>query len=183
MANAVRSIFELPMQDQHRLHVALGRTLEGPAGEESQRDRELRLRVEAADAMKAAADALGLLDGTAPTTKQYKEAARNAELLMTFGAVYAVCENRWEIATDFYEGRTVPLTAAQRSLRRVVLGSERTHVPALECVRQFLAQTPPEATAVRDYKAWAAETKARRDPSEPKLLVTDYSVMQRLRLS
>ena len=72
----LRRILDMAAQDQERIYAALGDMLEGPAGEEPVHEREMRARLEGVKAMEAAAAHLGLPEGKAPTSNQYKQAAR-----------------------------------------------------------------------------------------------------------
>jgi hypothetical protein len=146
--------------DQLRIHEALSAELGGPLWQESERSRQARLRRAALEAMAAAAAQLGLSAGTPPSIPEFKRAAGETDLPMTFSAVYEAFENRWDIAQRFYRGERVPETAAQRRGRRGGLGThwgDREH--PLTCLRLFLSQEPPPAsTALHDYTRWAKET-------------------------
>jgi hypothetical protein len=109
--------------------------------------------------MCIAAAHLDLPRGKAPTIAEFKQAARETHLPMTFMAVYAAFEGRWETATRVYEGKKVPRTPAQRAVQRAILGRNRTDKePPLTCIRMFLTQDPPPAsTGLEDYRAWAQQ--------------------------
>ena len=169
---ALRRVLDLAPGDRLKVYAALRDDLGGVLGKESERERQARLRFEAREAMRAAASVLGLPGGQAPTVTEYKEAARQATLPMTFNAVYEAFERRWEIAQRFYRGDPVPATAGQRSARRGVLGSSRgRYEDPVAGLRQFLLQDPPPvSTGLADYEAWAKEENDRRSASEPRLI-------------
>lgn len=180
----LRRILDMAAQDQERLYAALGDMLEGPAGEEPIGEREMRARLEGVKAMEAAAAHLGLPEGKAPTSLQYKQAVKETDLPMTWPAVYRAFENRWPIARDFYEGKQVPATASQRATRRAVLGTKRGHEEPIECVRLFLNQEPPpQSTGLADYESWAKEAQAQRSADEPRLVLDADGMRATLRTS
>lgn len=161
-------IFVLPLRDQLRIHQELTKSLGGSLGRETERDRQVRLRYEALEAMRAAAKHLGLPETRAPTIPEYKEAAKQAGL-PSHKTVYRAFEENWEIATRFYLGEDVPATAAQRAARRAILGRNRTDEKetALGGVRLFLEQDPPPAsTTCDDYVEWAREHNECLSPGE-----------------
>jgi hypothetical protein len=171
---ALRRVLLLSPTDQLRVHDALSDELGGPLWRESERSRQARLRGEALETMAAAATHLRLPPGTAPTIPEFKRAAREAELPMTFNAVYEAFENRWDIAQRFYRGEHVPETAAQRRSRRGGLGArwgDREH--PIACLRVFLNQEPPPtSTALDDYTRWAKETNDNLPSGQDRVLAT-----------
>ena len=180
----LRRILDMAAQDQERIYAALGDMLEGPAGEEPVHEREMRARLEGVKAMEAAAAHLGLPEGKAPTSNQYKQAARETDLPMTWPAVYRAFEKRWGIARAFYEGKQVPPTASQRATRRAALGTKRGHEEPIECIRLFLNQEPPPLSTTRaDYESWAKEAQAQRASDEPRLHLYADGMRMSLRTS
>jgi hypothetical protein len=180
----LRRILDMAAHDQERIYAALGDMLEGPAGEEPVHEREMRARLEGVKAMEAAAAHLGLPEGKAPTSIQYKQAARETDLPMSWPAVYKAFEKRWGIARDFYEGKQVPATASQRATRRAVLGTKRGREEPIECVRVFLNQEPPpQSTRLADYESWANEAQAKRGSDEPRLHLHADGMRMTLRTS
>ena len=144
---ALRRVLLLPSADQLRVLDALGDLLSGPLWQESERVRQARLRVEALEAIGVAAAHLGLPPGTAPTIPEFKRAASETDLPMTFNAVYEAFEKRWDIAKRFYRREHVPATAVQRRSRRAALGRNRgNREHPLTCLRLFLNQDPPPAS-------------------------------------
>lgn len=101
-------VLDLPVAQQLQVHHDLTEALGGQLGRETARAKQARLRHEALAGMRAAAAHLGLPDGRAPTVTQFKQAAGETELPMTFKAVYAAFENRWETASRFFEARRSP---------------------------------------------------------------------------
>ena len=152
-------ILELPPGEQHWLHQELGESIGGPIGVELERARQARLRNEAIEAMRIAAEYLQLPDGQAPSVNEFKRAARESELPMSFSTVYGAFEERWELATRFYERDDIPPTAAQRAVRRAIGARNRTDKEApITGLRLFVAQDPPPRSTGRDdYQEWARE--------------------------
>ena len=152
-------VLALPEREQLEIHEALSASLGGRLGRETERARQARLRHEAVAAMRAAAEHLRLPKTQAPTIPDYRRAAKETSLPLTFNAVYRAFEENWEIATRFYLGQEVPRTAAQRAVQRAAHGRNTTTREApLTGVRLFLSQDPPPAsTTRRDYDEWARE--------------------------
>jgi hypothetical protein len=177
-------VLDLPVAQQLQVHHDLTEALGGELGKETARAKQARLRHEALEAMQAAAAHLGLPDGQAPTVTQFKKAARETELPMTFKAAYAAFENRWETASRFFEGKTVPETAAQRRIRRVARRDNRVDMePPIACLRLFLAQDPPpRSTGLADYNEWARETNENLPPGWERLLEDSAHIRVTLRL-
>src|SRR5271169_4411009 len=90
---------DLPQAEQLKIHKALSDCLGGQLGQETERARQARARVEALEALGAAAEHLGLPDGQAPTVPEYKQAAKETKLPMTFSAVYRAFDESWELAS------------------------------------------------------------------------------------
>jgi hypothetical protein len=99
--------------------------------------------------MRVAAQHLNLPDGQAPTIPEYKAAAKQTSLPMSFNAVYEAFENRWDLAASYFRGERIPETAAQRSRRKGWSGRSGEREAPLAGVRLFLKQDPrPEPTRV-----------------------------------
>jgi hypothetical protein len=155
----LRRALDLVGRDQLKLFHALSERLGGELWEEDDRARQARLRDEAVAAMQAAATYLGLPEGQAPTIPEFKRAARETSLPMTFSGVYGAFDERWDVASRHYRGEHIPETAAQRAMRRKYLGRrDDVREAPLTGVRLFLTQDPPpRATRYEDYEAWARE--------------------------
>jgi hypothetical protein len=152
-------VLDLPEAEQLKVHQGLTESLGDRLGKETARAKQARVRHEAVEALQAAAEHLGLPAGQAPLIREFKRAAGETELPMTFNAVYEAFEQNWETASRFYRKQPVPATAAQRGVRRAILGRNRTDKePPLSGLRLFLAQDPPpRSTCGADYQAWARE--------------------------
>ena len=152
-------VLDLLPAEQLRIHQALSDCLGGQLGQETERARQARARLEALETMRAAAERLGLPDGQAPTIPEFKQAAKETKLPMTFSAVYRAFDDNWEIAARFYRGESTPPTAAAKAVRRAIGGRNSTSTEApITCVRLFLAQeSPPVSTERADYSEWARE--------------------------
>jgi len=155
----LRRALDLVGRDQLKLFRALSDSLGGDLWEEDDRARQARLRDEALAAMQAAATHLGLPEGQAPTIPEFKRAAKQTSLPMTFSAVYSAFDERWDVASRHYRGERIPETAAQRAMRRKYLGRrEDVREAPLTGVRLFVTQDPPPAANRReDYETWARE--------------------------
>jgi hypothetical protein len=176
-------VLALPEREQLEIHEALSASLGGRLGRESERARQARLRHEALGSMRAGAEHLRLPEGQAPTIPEYKRAAKETSLPLTFNAVYRAFEESWDIAIRFYLGEEVPPTAAQRAARRAILGRNRTDKEApLSGVRLFLSQDPPPASTTRhDYDEWARERNETLSPGELRVIERGDSIRTVLR--
>ena len=159
-------VLDLPQTEQLRIHQVLSDSLGGQIGQETERARQARARLEALETMRRAAEYLGLPDGQAPTIPEFKQAAKQTKLPMTFSAVYRAFDENWEVASRFYRGESIPPTAATQAVRRAILGRNRTDKEApITCLRLFLAQEPPPAsTEHAAYEAWARERNENLPP-------------------
>jgi len=168
----LRRVLDLAPGDRLKVYAGLRDDLGSVLGKELERERQARLRHEAREATRVAAQVLELPDNQAPKVAEYKEAAQRAELPMSFNAVYEAFESRWDLAQRFYRGEDIPASAAQRAARRGNLGSARGRFEdPIAGVREFLSQDPPPASTTRaDYNAWAREANEHRPASEPRLL-------------
>jgi hypothetical protein len=171
-------VLALPEREQLQIHEALSASLGGRLGRETERTRQARVRHEALEAMRAAAEHLDLPETRAPTIPQYKQAAKETSLPLTFNAVYRAFEENWEIATRFYLGQEVPRTAAQRAVQRAAHGRNTTTREApLTGVRLFLSQDPPPASTTRhDYDEWARERNEALAPGELRVVELGDSI-------
>lgn len=159
-------VLDLPQAEQLRIHQVLSDSLGGQLGQETERARQARARLEALEAMRAAAEQLRLPDGQAPSIPEFKQAAKETKLPMPFSAVYRAFDDNWEIAARFYRGESTPPTAAAKAVRRAIGGRNSTNTEApITCVRLFLAQDPPPASTERaDYNEWARERNENLPP-------------------
>jgi hypothetical protein len=175
-------VLALPAREQLQIHEELSASLGGRLGRESARARQTRLRYEALEAMRAAAQHLGLPETQAPTIPEYKRAAKEAGL-PSHKAVYRAFEEDWGIATRFYLGEEVPPTAAARTVQRAAHARSGTKKePPLTCVRLFLSQDPPPASTTRhDYDAWARERNEDLAPGELRVIERADSIRPVLR--
>jgi hypothetical protein len=178
----VARVLELPPAHQLRVHDVLEEVLgEERLGVQTQRSKEVRARAEALEAMRRAAARLGLPEGRAPSVEEYKRAAQEADLGVTFKAVYAAFDKRWGLARDFYEGMPVPLTAAQR---RVMRTRRSRRMDPVACLRLWWAETsPPRDAPAVDYEEWAVERNERREEGERRVLESAGWLCERLGVS
>ena len=178
-------VLEMPEAQQLRMQRALSDAVGGRLGQETEREAQARRRLEAVEAMREAAAHLGLEEGKAPLVTEFKAAARDAQLSMSFNAVYAAFENSWELATRCFQELPIPRSAAQRALyREVMRGHGRGLQEPLIGLRMWLQDSPVDgAFDPSDYHAWAVEVNERRDPGERRVIETPNIVCERLRLS
>jgi len=163
----LRRVLDLPARDQLELAQALTEYL-GVAGlwKEDERARQMRLRAEAMDAVRAAAEYLQLPAGQAPKVKEFQRADRETKLPMRYDAVLAAFEGQWRLVARYFRGETIPATAAQRAMLRKYMGRrDGVREAPLTGVRLFLTQDPPPAaTRLEDYDGWAREFNEHRPP-------------------
>jgi hypothetical protein len=179
----VARVLELPPAQQLRVHDVLEEVLgEERLGVQTQRSKEVRARAEALEAMRRAAAHLGLPEDRAPSAEEYKRAAQEADLGVTFKAAYAAFDRRWGLARDFYEGMPVPLTAAQR---RVMRTRRSQRMDPVACLRLWWAETsPPRDAPAVDYEEWAAERNERKaETGQKRVLESTDSLCRRLKVS
>lgn len=153
----LRRIWKMSTREQLHVCVALRQYFSAEFGDETDFDRQLRLREEAVNAIEQVADHLGLAAGRAPTAQQFNHTCRELDLGWNTTAV-ADAWGRWRFATLAYLGERVPETPAQRSIRRLHSGTRRNHETYLVGVRLWLDQEPPPATTTRDdYNRFVAK--------------------------
>jgi len=155
----LRRATDLVGRDQLKLLHVFSDYLGADLWKETERAQQARLRYEAVETLRVAAQHLGLPNDQPLNIPQFKRAARETALPMSFGAVYDAFERHWDLAERFYRGERIPETAAQRRMRRTFLGRRQGAREApLTGVRLFLTQDPaPTATRSEDYEAWARE--------------------------
>jgi hypothetical protein len=118
----LRRALDLVGRDQLKLFAALSEHLGGELWEEDDRARQARLRADAIETIREAAAHLQLPTGQAPTITEFRRAAAETSLPMTFSAVYSAFEERWDVASRHFRGEHIPETAAQRAMRRKYMG-------------------------------------------------------------
>jgi hypothetical protein len=152
----VARVLELPPAHQLRVHDVLEEVLgEERLGVQTQRSKEVRARAEALEAMRRAAAHLGLPEDRAPSVEEYKRAAQEADLGVSFKAAYAAFDKRWGLARD-----------------------------PVACLRLWWAETsPPRDAPAVDYEEWSAERNERREEGERRVLETADWLCKRLGVS
>lgn len=175
-------VLELPAGKQLRVYEALVEMLgEQRLGIETERSRQVRARRDAVQAMREAAAHLGLPPGEVPDVAEFRKAASETKLCMGFNSVYAAFDRRWSLATCFYEGLPIPLTAAQRRIRRTSRTQRQDPVSAL---RLWWAETSPRRNSPgSDYRDWAVERNERRAEGQKRVLESTSSLCERLAVS
>jgi predicted DNA-binding transcriptional regulator AlpA len=178
-------VLELPEAQQLRMHQALSEALGGRLGRESKRASEARSRLEAVEAIREAAVVLGLPPGEAPNVEEFKRVARGGALSMSFRTVYGAFEERWELATRLYEERPIPLSPAQRAIKREVKRGHGANLQApIVGLRMWLEDSPADTRlSASDYQEWAIEHNERRSAGERRVIEETGTISRRLRLS
>ena len=120
----MRSIFELPPHAQLLVHEQLRDYLGAGAGVETAADAQIRAQNKSLDALEAVANHLGLPDGQAPNTTQFKAGAAAAGVKMSVTTVGKPF-GRYRSAVDVYEGRRPPESMSQRGQRNRAVGRRR----------------------------------------------------------
>lgn len=175
-------VLMLPRSDQDRLHEdltrALGRKLEGS----TESERQLLVYKRAREAMRLAALRRGLPPGRAPGVSDYKAAAREGALPMSWSEIYKTFDGRWDTARRFYEDKPLLPAAELRGLKRELLNANRTdREPPLASVRLFLSATGIANPNEADYDAWAKTEN--RGPGQVKVVENAAAICEKLRLS
>lgn len=176
---------ELPVAERLAFHRALTEDLGGHLGEELEREREIRRRHEAIEAMRQASRLLDLPGERAPNAQEYREAARQTTLPLSFDAVHGAFDGRWGLARDAYDGVPIPPTAAQRAIAREAHRAGAAQDPIVG-LQAFLAEMPEGVALVgADYHRWAREHNERRALGEargPRLIERPITLWRRLLL-
>lgn len=155
--------FHLSRADQIALYEALRAMLARQSGRLSAEEQAVADQRESLAELKRVAQSLGLSAGQAPTVRQFDKRAAELESEWTSARVIRAW-GRWRFAVAAMRGESVPLSAAQRSLRRKLAGRRRTHEEYLAGLRIWLATSPPSQTRadydgfVREYNAMVATT-------------------------
>jgi hypothetical protein len=178
-------VLQLPEAEQLKIQHGLTEALGGRLGKETARAKQTRLRYEAVEALRVAAQHLRLPPGQAPTIPEFRKALSETKLPMTFNAVYEAFEKNWETATRIYRGEKMPVTAAQRSARRAILGRNRTDKePPIAGLRFFLTQDPPpHSTGLADYEDWATEVNEHPPPGMRRVIGSAHHIRKMSRAS
>ena len=150
--DVMRRVWALPERDRLAIHKTLSEYLAQGGAAETEADRQVRLRIEALDAMQRAAEHLGLPEGKAPSGPQYDEAQAALGLLKRNKVIRAY--GRWENACNALTGGWVPETPAQRALRESTSGRRRNAVAYLEGIRRWLKESGGSSPTVRNYDAY-----------------------------
>jgi len=151
--DVLRRIYRLPVREQLMVHRALREYLGGAAGEEDVLDKQIGEREAALDAMRRVAAHLGLADGVAPSTSQYRQAPQALTKGWSVTRI-AGAWGRYRFAQQAFRGEAVPETSAQVSLRRSTSGRDGGRETHLSGVRQWL-ETRPSSMKEPDYDQYA----------------------------
>ena len=178
-------LLELPEAQQLRVYEGLTEALGGRLGEETERAKLAGRRADAMKAMTQAAEHLGLPPGKAPKVAQFKQAATETELGMSFKAVHEAFDGMWELAMRCYEEQPIPLSAAQRAVRREISRRHGKHLQlALIGLRMWLDESPPDTSfAPTDYRDWAREKNEKRVSGQRRLIESPSTLQDHLWVS
>jgi len=174
-------VLELPPAQQLRFHEALDEMLGERLGVETERAKQVRARRDAVRAIREVATHLGLPQGRAPSVAEFKRAAREMTLSLGFQTVYAAFDKRWELAQRFYEGMPIPLTAAQRKVRRQGSRSRQDLVVGLQ--RWWIEVSPGREAMPIDYNRWAVEQNEGKQAGWKHLVERPTNIVTRLEIS
>lgn len=146
---------ELPVVDQLELYRDLREYLGGKVGQETDSDRQLRLRGQALDALKQIVDDLGI-EADQLTVSRADEAWRAIGSKWRSGQVIKAW-GTWNTVKSALQGRAVPLTSAQRGLVAATGGRRaRTDAERLRGIQLWL-KTKPKSKAVKRYREFRNE--------------------------
>jgi predicted DNA-binding transcriptional regulator AlpA len=140
--DVMRRMYMLSPRDQLEVHRVLSTHLGGKMDGETEFERQTLDRKGALDAMRRVAKRLGLATGVAPTVTQYRETWNDVAGEWSSARVIRAW-GRYRLAERAFRGEQIPMTAAQRSLRRHSSGKDHRFEPPLVGVRQWLATNPP----------------------------------------
>lgn len=131
---AMRRVWALPLAHQHEVAATLIEFLGGPLGTEPAVRDEVRRRAEALTDLRRAIEWLGLREGEKPKGREYDRAA-DALGLMSRSVVIKAWE-KWDNAQRVAAGEWIPLTPAQRALKRATSGRKRSHETYFAGIRE-----------------------------------------------
>jgi hypothetical protein len=172
---ALRAVLALPVEDALIVYRALGDALAGQGVEESEAEKQLRLRVDALAAMRAVA-AHAQITERAPTLPEFEAGCKQLGLRWDRNGVRRAWGRFRSLQQAYIGGRVVQTAAQKRASRESVGGRrrERERPDYLGGVRLWLA-TEPESRAQADYDAWVREHNATRAEGAPRL--TQYKAI------
>jgi hypothetical protein len=150
--DVMRRVWALPERDRLAIYETLRAYLAQGGAPETDAERQVRLRAEALEAMRRAAEHLGLEEGEALTGPQYDQAEAALGLPKRGRVIRAY--GRWENACGALTGGWVPETPAQRSLRSATSGRRRNAVAHLEGIRHWIEESGGLSPTVRNYDAY-----------------------------
>jgi hypothetical protein len=178
-------LLELPEAQQLRVYEGLTEALGGRLGEETERAKLAGRRADAMKAMTQAAEHLGLPLGKAPKVAQFKRAASETELGMSFKSVYEAFDGMWGLAMRCYEEQPIPLNAAQRAVRREISRGRGKHFQlGLIGLRMWLDESPSDTGLnTTDYRDWASEKNEKRAPGQRRLIESPSTLRDHLWVS
>lgn len=177
VAAIIRRLSDLSPPELDELAVAVVE-FAAPTDRQARREMDVQTRRRSAvAAVGAVACALGLADGEAPTSKQFRELAPEHAPGWSLAAVIRACGS-WRGATESFLGRSSGPTARQRGYMRAARrGVHRDRDDYLESVRLWLATNPPSRSAA-DYDAWRIEHNAKLGEGE--LRAVSYSMLRKV---
>lgn len=121
--------------------------------EETKTEIEMARRKGALEALQRVAEELGLPDGQAPTTTQFREGARQLGLDWSVSKVGRAWGGKWRFACEAYVGHRLRRSSSQQAMLDAE-GKRRAFEGYLTCVRLWLETSPALETVVA-YDRWA----------------------------
>jgi predicted DNA-binding transcriptional regulator AlpA len=143
---------QLPPREQFTAYREIRDQLAGRITE-TKRDRIVRRKAEAIDAIAAVAAHLDLPVGTAPTPSQFDSVAKELGLGWNRSLVRRSW-GRWRDAKAAFLNEPSVKAVAKRTMRMSGLGRARNYEPPLRCVELWLA-SKPKGTSPQAYIDWA----------------------------
>lgn len=176
---ALQRFYDLAPADQLRAYEAI-RDYLGEEIVETTAERRIAERTAALEAMRRAAQHLGLPDDKAPSPAQFDEASRQAAPGWNRSRVVRAW-GRWRWAKRAFLGERMPEPARRKAHRRAI-GPRRAYEGHVAAIRRWLATSPPSETT-QAYKEWAVEYNDALRPGELRMPTRAGSIQNQLRLS
>jgi hypothetical protein len=136
-----------------------------------------RAQAEALGWLDAAAALLELPPGEPPTAEGYASVYKRISGAKSTSTVSRALGGSWRGATDTYRRGGTLETAAQFSLRRAMLGRERTYDDYFAGGERWI-QTAPASVRRADYNAFVDEWNPTRPPGEPPMVRAETVIRQ-----
>ncbi|HEX3519192.1 MAG TPA: hypothetical protein VHT29_09185 [Solirubrobacteraceae bacterium] len=131
--------------------------------------------------MRVVAEHLRLPPEHAPNVVEFRQAASETELPMSFRAAHAAFDKRWELAQRFYQELPIPKTAAQR---RAMSQRRKDFQDVIVGLRLWASETlPTSKTRQADYRDWAEEMNEKNPPEWRRVRESPNGICEHLEAS